>query len=30
MLNIVANEWKSLSDRDRAHWDEEARNDKVR
>jgi len=30
ILKIVAREWKSLSDKDRAHWDEEARNDKVR
>lgn len=30
ILKIVAREWKALSDRDRAHWDEEARNDKVR
>ena len=30
ILNVVALEWKKLSDRDRAHWDEEARNDKVR
>jgi len=30
ILKIVAVEWKKLSDRDRAFWDEEARNDKVR
>jgi hypothetical protein len=30
VLKIVAEEWKQLSDRDRAYWDEEARNDKVR
>jgi hypothetical protein len=30
VLKIVAKEWRKLSDRDRAYWDEEARNDKVR
>lgn len=30
VLKIVAEEWRNLSDRDRAFWDEEARNDKVR
>jgi len=30
VLKIVAVEWRQLSDRDRAYWDEEARNDKVR
>jgi len=30
ILKIVAEEWRKLSDRERAHWDEEARNDKVR
>ncbi len=30
ILNVVAEEWKRLSDKDRAHWDEESRNDKVR
>lgn len=30
MLNVVADEWKKLSTKDRAHWDEESRNDKVR
>jgi hypothetical protein len=30
VLKIVAEEWKQLSDRERAYWDEEARNDKVR
>lgn len=29
-LKFVADEWKQLSDRERAFWDEEARNDKVR
>lgn len=29
-LKLVAKEWKALSDKDRAHWDETARNDKVR
>jgi hypothetical protein len=29
-LNIVAEEWKNLSDKDRAIWDEESRDDKVR
>lgn len=30
MLKYVAEEWKRLSDQQRAFWDEEARNDKVR
>lgn len=30
ILNTVATEWRLLSDRDRAYWDEVARNDKVR
>ena len=30
ILKTVAVEWSKLSDRDRAFWDEEARNDKVR
>lgn len=30
ILKIVAAKWRELSDRDRAYWDEEARNDKVR
>jgi len=30
VLNLVASEWRKLSDGDRAFWDEEARNDKVR
>lgn len=29
-MNTVAKEWKSLSKADRAYWDEESRNDKVR
>jgi HMG (high mobility group) box len=29
-LKTVAAEWRLLSDRDRAYWDEVARNDKVR
>jgi hypothetical protein len=30
ILKIVATAWKELSEKDRAYWDEEARNDKVR
>ena len=30
ILNVVADEWKKLSDKDRAYWDEQSRNDKVR
>lgn len=30
LLKIVATEWRKLSARERAFWDEEARNDKVR
>ena len=30
ILNLVADEWKKLSDKDRAYWDEQSRNDKVR
>lgn len=30
VLKQRAVEWKKLSDRERAHWDEVARNDKVR
>ena len=30
VLKVLAQEWRELSDRDRAYWDEEARNDKVR
>lgn len=30
VLKTVAAEWRALSDRDRANWDEVARNDKVR
>lgn len=30
VLKLVAGEWRKLSDKDRAFWDEEARNDKVR
>jgi len=30
VLKLVAEAWRNLSDRERAHWDEEARNDKVR
>jgi hypothetical protein len=30
ILKLVAEQWRGLSSRDRAHWDEEARNDKVR
>ena len=30
ILKTVAAEWSKLTDRDRAFWDEEARNDKVR
>ena len=30
LLKIFATAWKILSDKDRAYWDEEARNDKVR
>ena len=30
LLKLVAVEWRKLSDRERAFWDEEARNDKVR
>ena len=30
LLKLVAKEWRALSSTDRAHWDEEARNDKVR
>jgi hypothetical protein len=30
VLRIVAKEWRNLSDKDRAYWDEEARNDKLR
>jgi hypothetical protein len=30
LLKIVAGEWSALTDKDRAYWDEEARNDKVR
>lgn len=29
-LKIYASEWRKLSEKDRAHWDEVARNDKVR
>lgn len=29
-MKYVADEWRRLSDRERAYWDEEARNDKVR
>jgi hypothetical protein len=29
-LKLVANQWRDLSPRERAFWDEEARNDKVR
>jgi hypothetical protein len=30
ILKILAEEWRLLSDNERAYWDEEARNDKVR
>jgi HMG (high mobility group) box len=30
LLKLVADEWRALSARDRASWDEVARNDKVR
>ena len=30
VLNIVAKQWRKLSPRERAYWDEAARNDKVR
>jgi len=30
ILKTVAQYWRALTDRDRAYWDEEARNDKVR
>lgn len=30
ILRHAAEEWRKLSDSDRAYWDEEARNDKVR
>jgi HMG (high mobility group) box len=30
VLKIVAIAWKELDDAERAYWDEEARNDKVR
>jgi hypothetical protein len=30
ILKIVAREWKSLSSSSRTHWEEEARNDKIR
>lgn len=30
LLKLFAKEWKKLSPNERAHWDEEARNDKVR
>jgi len=30
ILNLVADDWKKLSDKDRAYWDEQSRNDKVR
>lgn len=30
ILKIVAEEWKQLTDEDRAYWDEESRDDKVR
>jgi hypothetical protein len=30
ILKLVAREWRALTDRDRAQWDEEARNDKLR
>lgn len=30
LLKLVAAEWRRLSDNERAYWDEEARNDKVR
>ena len=30
VLKVVAEVWRTLSDRERAYWDEEARNDKVR
>jgi hypothetical protein len=30
MLKLVADEWKELSEKDRAFWDEQSRNDKVR
>ena len=30
ILKMVANEWKSLSASARTHWEEEARNDKIR
>lgn len=30
ILKLVADDWKKLSPRERAYWDEEARNDKVR
>lgn len=29
LLKLVAKEWRKISARDRAYWDEEARNDKV-
>ena len=30
VLNIVAKTWKDLNEAERAYWDEEARNDKLR
>ena len=30
LLKVFASAWKSLSDKERSHWDEEARHDKVR
>eukprot|EP00934_Nitzschia_sp_Nitz4_P003360 Nitzschia sp. Nitz4//scaffold4_size323378//67028//67977//NITZ4_000630-RA/size323378-snap-gene-0.443-mRNA-1//-1//CDS//3329553309//3350//frame0 len=30
LLKVLAEEWRSLSDKEKADWDEEARNDKVR
>lgn len=30
VLDLVAKAWRTLSPRERAYWDEEARNDKVR
>jgi hypothetical protein len=30
MIQLVADAWKALSDQERAYWDEEARNDKLR
>jgi high mobility group protein B1 len=30
LLKVFADAWKELSDKERAYWDEEARNDKVR